>query len=192
MPTGRLAHGLRDAEVHDERVASREQHVVGLDVPVDHALRVGEGEGVHDLDQDADGLVHRQLALAGDAVSEGLAVHVGHDVVEKGRSFALLRTRFARLAGVEQRQDVRMLEPRRDVDLAGEAVGAERGGELGPEDLHRHLALVLQVLGEEDGGHAALAELALDAVGRAEGALELAAHVHGQGTADGEEETGGI
>ena len=55
------------------------------------------------------------------------------------------------------------------LDLAGEAVRAERGGELGAEHLDRDLAIVLQVLGEVDGGHAALAELALDPVGGAEG-----------------------
>ena len=40
--------------------------------------------------------------------------------------------------------------------------------ELGVEDLDGDLAAVLQVLGEVDGGHAALAELALDAVAVAE------------------------
>ena len=65
-----------------------------------------------------------------------------------------------------------MLEPGGDLDLAGEPLGAERGGELGAEDLHRDLAVVLQVLGEVDGGHAALAELALDAVAVGEGGLE--------------------
>ena len=52
-----------------------------------------------------------------------------------------------------------MLELGADLDLAGEPLGTERGGELGAEHFHRDLAVVLEVLGEIDGGHAALAEL---------------------------------
>ena len=74
-----------------------------------------------------------------------------------------------------------MLEPGRDADLAGEAVRAERGGELGTEHLDRDLAVVLEVVGQVDGGHAALAELALDPVGGAEGTLKLVAQVAGRG-----------
>ena len=37
------------------------------------------------------------------------------------------------------------------------------------EPFHRHLAVVLHVLGQEDDGHAAGAELALDAVAPGEG-----------------------
>ncbi len=51
-----------------------------------------------------------------------------------------------------------MAELARDLDLAQEPLGAERGGELRAHHLHRHLALVLLVLGQVDGGHAALAE----------------------------------
>ena len=49
-------------------------------------------------------------------------------------------------------------------DLPHEAVAADHGGELGLQDLEGDLAVVLEVFGELDGGHAALAELALDAV----------------------------
>ena len=149
-------------------MAPGEQHVVRLDVPVDHALPVGERQGVGDLDQQADGVVNRELALAGQPLAQRLAVHVGHDVPEESLA----------LAGVEHWQDVRMLEPGGDPDLAGEAVGAERRGELGAQHLHGHAAPVLLVLRQEDDGHAALAELALDPVGGAEGPLKLVAQVH--------------
>jgi hypothetical protein len=43
--------------------------------------------------------------------------------------------------------DVRMLESRRDADLAEEPVAAERGGQLGPEHLDRHLAVMSDALG---------------------------------------------
>ena len=42
--------------------------------------------------------------------------------------------------------------------------GPRHGGELGPEDLERDRAIVLEVAGEVDRGHAAAAELALDRV----------------------------
>ena len=64
---GGLAHRLGDAEIGHQRVPSGEQHVVGLDVAVDHALRVRVGERVGDLGEEPHRLVDRQLALAGRA-----------------------------------------------------------------------------------------------------------------------------
>ena len=55
---------------------------------------------------------------------------------------------------------------------AQEPVGAEDGGKLGLEDLERDLAVVLEVLGEVHRGHAALAELTLDAVAVGQGGDE--------------------
>ncbi len=49
-------------------------------------------------------------------------------------------------------------------DFAQESLGAQRGREFRPEHLDCHLALVLQVLGEIDGGHPAGAQLAHDLV----------------------------
>ena len=57
-----------------------------------------------------------------------------------------------------------MLQRRRRRDLLHEPLGAEHGGEFGLQHLERDLALVLEVLGEIHGRHAALPELALDAV----------------------------
>ena len=57
-----------------------------------------------------------------------------------------------------------MLQPGGELDLAQEALRAERGGELGVEHLERDRAVVLEVVGEIDGGHAAAAELALERV----------------------------
>lgn len=61
-----------------------------------------------------------------------------------------------------------MREPRGDPDLAGESFGAEQRAELGAEDLDGHLAVVLQVVGQVDGGHTATAELVLDGVAAGE------------------------
>ena len=62
-----------------------------------------------------------------------------------------------------------MLEIGGDLDLGEEAVAADDGGQLGVQDLDGDLAAVLQVLGEVDGGHAALAELAVEAIAVGEG-----------------------
>jgi hypothetical protein len=60
-----------------------------------------------------------------------------------------------------------------DLDLAEEALAAQRGGQLGLEHLEGDAPTVLEVLGEEDDRHAALAELALDAVAVADCGREL-------------------
>ena len=46
------------------------------------------------------------------------------------------------------------------------------GGQLGLEHLDGDLAVVLEVVGEIDRGHAALAQLALDPVGIGQGGLQ--------------------
>ena len=64
-----------------------------------------------------------------------------------------------------------MLQIGDGLDLAEEPLGADDGGELRPKHLDGDLAVVLEVVGEVHGGHAAGAELALDpvAVGHGEG-----------------------
>ena len=62
-----------------------------------------------------------------------------------------------------------MLQPGGDPDLAEEPLGSERGGELGAQHLERHGPIVPEVVGEVDRGHAAAAELALDAVAIGQG-----------------------
>src|SRR4029434_9903572 len=96
----------------------------------------------------------RKLTGAGESLPQGLAFHVWHDVVEKAVG----------IAGVEQAEDVRMLEPCGDFDFAGEALGTHRGGQVGPQHLHRDVAMMAEILGELDGRHAALAEFFLQAV----------------------------
>ena len=55
-----------------------------------------------------------------------------------------------------------VLELGGDLDFPEEPIGPERRGQFRPEDLDRHLAVVLQVLGQIDGGHPALAQFALE------------------------------
>ena len=59
------------------------------------------------------------------------------------------------------------------LDLGEEPLGAERRGEIGVQHLDRDVAVVLEVVREIDGRHAAAAELALDAVAIGDGSGEV-------------------
>jgi len=106
-----------------------------------------------------DRLVNRQLAVAGEPAPDVLAVHERHDVVEESLG----------LARVVQREDVGVLQPGGDLDLAEEAVRTQRGGQLGAQDLERHFAAVLEILREIHRRHPALSQLALQAIAVGQG-----------------------
>ena len=73
-----------------------------------------------------------------------------------------------------------MREAGGDLDLAQEAFGSERLGELGPEQLEGDAALIAVVDRQIDDRHAAAAELALDRVATAEAIREAGLEVvHG-------------
>jgi hypothetical protein len=113
----------RDAEVAEQRVprlglpvpdgwVAREEHVLGLEVAVHHAVRVRVGERLAQLEGDAQRVGRRERPLAGEPLAQRLALDERHHVVERPRS----------LARVVQRQDVRVLQPRQHADLAVEAL----------------------------------------------------------------------
>ena len=66
-----------------------------------------------------------------------------------------------------------MLQLRRRLDLAQEPITAERRRELRVEHFDRDVSIVLEVVREIHGGHAAGAELARDAVAIRESEAEL-------------------
>ena len=75
----RVGQRARDAEVGDERAAiGREQHVLGLDVAVEHAVLVRVMERGGHFARDPDRLVERQLMLAPEPVAQALALDVRH------------------------------------------------------------------------------------------------------------------
>ena len=165
-----VAHGQRDAEVGHQRVAVVQQDVLRLDVAVDDAVAVGVVERVGHFGGDADRVVHRQLLLAAEPVADRFPLHVRHHVEEEA----------VRLAAVEERQDVRVLEIGGDLDLAQEPLGADDRRQFRPEHLDGDVAVVLEVLRQVDGGHAARAELALEAVAVGEGFGEAGKRVRHQ------------
>ena len=92
--------------------------------------------------------------LAVELVAQRRTAHVGEHAVQQA----------ARFPRVEELEDVRVVEPRRDPDLGEESLGAEHGTELGAQDLEGDLTIELPVAGEVDDGHATGADLALDDV----------------------------
>jgi hypothetical protein len=117
-------------------------------------VTVGVVQGVGHFRRDLHRLLDPQLVLAIEPGAERFALDIGHDVIEEAVG----------LTGIEQRQDVRVLQLGGGGDLLHEPLGAEDGSQLGFQDLDRDLAIVLQVLGEVHRGHAAPPQLALDAV----------------------------
>jgi hypothetical protein len=66
-----------------------------------------------------------------------------------------------------------VLQLRGDANLPQESIGANHCRQLRTQHLHRDLAVVLQVGGEEDDRHATLSELALESIALGEVRLEL-------------------
>ena len=129
-------------EVDETRVARRIAHDVGrLDVTVHHPVRVDVGQGITDGDPEIGDLVRRQGALD-QAGGEGRTLdELQHD-----------ERRSVVLAGIEHPNEPGMVEGRQQPGLPVEAPPVE--GRIGPEHLHRHLALQALVGGFEHIAHA--------------------------------------
>src|SRR5205823_2947657 len=78
-------------------------------------------------------------------------------------------------------QDVGVLQPRRNLDLTQEPLGAERRRELRVQNLDCHRPVVFQILGQEHGGHAAAPQFPLHRVAVSEGVAQGVEQV-GHGT----------
>jgi hypothetical protein len=63
-----------------------------------------------------------------------------------------------------QGKDVRVLQSSRDFDLPHEPVGTKGGRQLGSQNLEGYTSVVLQVFGQVDRGHPALANFPFDPV----------------------------
>src|SRR5438309_1812260 len=157
----------RDAEVGEHRVAVREQDVLGLHVAMDESLAMRVVECHAHVTRDPDRLREWHPPLTLQSLAQRAVRHVRCHIVE----------RAVGLAGVDERQDVGMGEARRDLDLPQEPLGADRSREVAPEHLDRDFAVVLLVLREVNGRHAAPTELAVNGIavreGRGEGGVRF-------------------
>jgi hypothetical protein len=140
-----VSGGTGDAEISEQGLTPRHEDVLGLDVAVNDAARVGVVERVADLAGDAGYLGEGERLLTLETSAQGLALDVRHHEEEI----------TVGIAGVVQWQDVGMLQTRDELNLPREAVDADLGGEGRVEDLDRDLAGVLAVVSQKDRGHAA-------------------------------------
>ncbi len=120
-------------------------------------------EAVGDLACEAEGLVHRKRYLAPQPVAEALALHERHGEPQAPGGFAR----------VEHGEDVGMLQPRGDPDLALEPLGAERGNQVGIQHLEGDRSLVPEIRRQKHDRHSAATELALERVSVTEGIGQL-------------------
>jgi hypothetical protein len=153
---------LGDAEVGHHRLVAFQQNVLRLDVAVDDPVAVGITQGGGHVTGDSKPVSQGELLFPGEPVPQRFPLDVGHDVVEEAGGFP----------GVEQRQDVGVIQAGGELDFAEEPVGAEHGRQLGMQHLDRHPPLVLQVLRQVHRGHAPAAQLTLDGVAISQGGAE--------------------
>ena len=138
-----------------------DQHVLGLDVAVHDLALVRRAERARDLDRVGDRLRDLERPLAADQLLERLAVDVLEHDVGRARSPAILAVLGGLLAGVDHRDDVRVVELRDRARLAAEAlelVGV--GGDLAVHQLDRDRPFEHRVERAVDGRHAAAPDLA--------------------------------
>ena len=142
--------------------AAGEQDVVGLDVAVHDAARRARTRA---LAARREGSARRRRPAGAVRVqpsAQRLALDERHGVEGHAVGFT----------GGQHRHDVRVLQPRRQLDLTPEPLAADLGRHLGGQHLDHHTAMEGHFFGQEHLRHAATAQLPLDAVAVTEGALQ--------------------
>ncbi len=125
------------------------------------ALRVCVGQRVGDLERDAHRLLERQALLPLQSSPQRLALDVRHHVV--AQPVGPIRHEEAFVGG-ENRHDVRVAEPGRELDLPDEALAELGAQDVGVHHFHRHFARRMAFDRQEDARHAARPDLAFDGV----------------------------
>ena len=154
----RRGEGEGDAEVGNDRMPLVQQDVRGLDVAMDDALAMRVIERARERGRVAYSLRNGKVLLPGEPVLQRFARDERHHV--EGGS--------VHLPGVDQAEDVRVLQVRGGPDLGEESLGPDGGGEVRPQHLDRDCSLVADVAREVDGGHTADTQLALDLIAAGE------------------------
>jgi hypothetical protein len=125
-----------------DRVCRRD---VAFDVPVNNALVVRDFESVGNLASYTHCFVLGERIPALDAIRQTLSFHERHHV--EGEP--------VQLPGVDQRQDVRVLETCDEPDLLEESLRTRARRDRGHEHLDRDRTSVLEILGRIHDGHPA-------------------------------------
>jgi hypothetical protein len=149
---GQRGVGARDAEVRDlDAAVAAEEDVLGFEVPMRDPVRLGVGEAGEDPLEHGEHL--RQSEMADEPAQRAAADVLHRDVGDT-----------AVLEEVEQRDDVRVMQPGREPRLAHEAPGERRVGGLELEALERDVAVERRLSGEIHDGHSAACQDSHDLV----------------------------
>ena len=125
------------------------------------AVRIVERERY--LTGEIDRHIHRELPLPAKTIPQGFAADERHCIPELSGG----------VTGIVHRQDVGMLEPGSEFDLALEALGTECSGKLSMEDFQSNRAVVPEVVCQKHCSHATAPKLTLDTVAIGKAAPEL-------------------
>jgi len=164
----RFGHRMGHAEISQDRMPLLQHDVGRLHVPMNHPFPVGIGQSVGDLPGNPNRLVHRELRLPVQSGAKGLSLHVGHHKEKEALG----------LAGVMKGKNMRVSEIGHRLDFPKEPLCAQGPSQLRIEHLHGDLAMMLQVLGQVDGGHPAATDLAVESITVGEGRPEAFLWVH--------------
>ena len=134
-------------------------------------MAVGVAEPGRDFRSDTERVGDGELPLALEPGAKRFSLDVRHDVEH----------RLLDAAGVEQRENVGVLQFRGRLDLPEESLDADPDRELAMHDFDGDLAVVAHVVGEVHVGHAAGADLPLQAVAVRHGQLQLIERFHQRG-----------
>ena len=152
---------LGDSEVEDldevvRRATAQEQHVVRLEVAMDHVHIVSGLERSGDLTRDSKRTLRRQGAALVEDGPQALPRHI----LQRHEERAVLGP-----SEVRRHRDVRMIDASRGDGFAFEPLdGLVHGGHLRVEHLDGHGLLHRHVMRPVDGAHASRAEERVDAV----------------------------
>ncbi len=164
------ADRLGDTEVRDDRMSLREQDVLRFDVAVQHTHAMRVRQRIRHRLGDRQGLLLRERAAGWplELLAQRAAVDVRHDVIEEA----------ARLSRIVQRQDVRVLQPRGNLNLFQETLSAQEGRQAREQHFECDGAVVLLVVGEVHRRHPAASQDAPQRVAVGERGLEFGGNLH--------------
>ena len=144
-------------------MALGEEDVFRLDVAVDDAVAVRVVECVGGLTRQANRVLDRKLPFALEAMPQAFALDERHREPQPGSG----------LAGIQHAEQMRMLKTSGESDFLLEAIGAERRGDVGMQNLQRDRPVVSEVVREKNGREPAAADLMLEPVVRSERGRKL-------------------
>jgi hypothetical protein len=168
----RAGHGLGDPEIREHRGRAGEEDVLGLQVAMHHAVRVRVLERVEDAAEHTDRGADGETPFVLEPAAERLAAHVRHHIEGDLPPVPRLDGAY-----VQERNDRRMLQPRRLQHFISEALDQRLVHQVRRQHLDHHFALELGVLREEDSRHAAASQFTDDPELLADGGLQACAEI---------------